>query len=234
MFSFPRDHGARLQAPGWRIHRCALPRAAYMPRLASIMCGPSALDPLHPTPKLSCVPLRCAFTDLNVAFCCEQDRRLMADQREASLAKTWENTPEIRARIRDPRRLVLQSSGAKGSELTAPARCDVVAKTVENARGNKIVLLPVLSSMSDNFKLPTIDALLLEVEEVHKQVLHEAATATADVYQDGWAVRRLCQLVKGRCYKKTPPKVGSCAKPVAQTPKTSSFFCCRQTPCAGP
>ena len=121
-----------------------------------------------------------------------------------SVVLAWDADVLIRDRVRDMGRLMLMDEGKAG--LSVPMPGTLIPKTVATARANKPILMHVLAfiSTTDGLKMPNIDMVLDAVGSIYKK---NRVEITSDLrYQDSWGIRRLCQLVKSRLYKKTPPK----------------------------
>ena len=121
----------------------------------------------------------------------------------AEICRNWDDDQSIRKRVRDHARL-LMVAGPDGTEQAIPFE-EVVTKNVGNARVNKKVLRTIMVFMStNNYKLPPIDTLLIAVGQFFE--LSKLTKSSTAIYQEAWGVRRLCQLVKSRLYKASPPK----------------------------
>ena len=121
------------------------------------------------------------------------------------LALVWDGDTRVRARLRDHGRLLLECVPGKKFPQT-PLESVAVPKSTANARANDFVLGVVLEIMSaaPGLKLPVIDWMVEAVGTLYS--FNRVGASSTTTYQDAWAVRRLCQLVKQRLYKPKPPK----------------------------
>ena len=112
----------------------------------------------------------------------------------------WDNTPQVRDRLRAGKALVLpnpilQSDG-------------VVERSVHNCRWNKVVPLPALMrwvAHGSGDASPGIDFIFTEVEKLYKQ--NNRQVTVSEIHQDAWAIRKLMGLVKAQVTKLNVPKV---------------------------
>ena len=114
------------------------------------------------------------------------------------LCEDWDNTPEVRARLREGNSLLLNNPVLKSE--------GVVERSIHNCRFNKFVLLPALTRWSANGPefTPSIDLLFIEVEKLFK-VCKRTATVS-EMHLDAWALRRLLGLVKAQVSKTHVPQ----------------------------
>ena len=120
-----------------------------------------------------------------------------------SLCKAWDNIEMNRTCVREHGRMLLVVE-SDGRPQVLPREAPI-PKTVANARINKFMIRPVFEIMHQaNSKLPTIDFMIAAVQAYYDE--NKLDGNASAVYQEAWGVRRLCQLVKSRIYKPTPPK----------------------------
>ena len=118
-----------------------------------------------------------------------------------NLALDWDNCPVIRSRLRDVSYLMKQVN-EKGDLVD-----QFCEKTVANLRANDAVLSPVFKLMAVNDRtLPSLDKLM---EQIQKLFVRSKVTYNKHgdrIYQDAWAIRRLCSLGKAQLHRSTWPK----------------------------
>ena len=118
------------------------------------------------------------------------------------LALTWDNCDHIRSRLRNYEHLMKHVDHKTG--LYTEQYCE---KTVANLRANATVLSPLFKLMSRNERtLPSLDRLM---EQVSKLFLRSKVTYTKNgdrIYQESWAIRRLCSLGKAQIHRGQWPK----------------------------
>ena len=108
----------------------------------------------------------------------------------AGLHTTWDNTTEVRNRLRNGKNLILQFDPEREELVNGP-----VDKTLANVRNNLTVLQPVLELMRDNnLQCPMIDRLIEEVRNLYNCAKVKVSHDT--VYHQSWAVRHLASLAK--------------------------------------
>ena len=104
--------------------------------------------------------------------------------RSAGLASAWEGTESLRVRIRE-----------HGKLLMHPKTQKIAAMSIQNAKMNKYVLLPALQRLRlSGGKLPAVDALISQCEELYGRCAREVASDTSA--KDGWTLRRLLSWMK--------------------------------------
>ena len=123
------------------------------------------------------------------------------DEWWSGLHLDWDNSPDVRSRIRD------------GSKLMLPHPClgisdGAVDRSVHNCRFNKHVLLPALERWHKHGpdSSPSIDHLYEEVSKLYRICLRPDVGAT-EIYRDAWALRKLMGLVKAQPSKQAVPQV---------------------------
>ena len=117
------------------------------------------------------------------------------------LDEEWDNTPDVRARLRDGHALLLNHP---------TLQCDgPVERSIHNCRYNKHVLLPALTRWSANGPdmTPSVDHLFVEVEKLYKASKRQATVK--EMHNDAWALRKLMGLVKAQVTKTHVPQDSS-------------------------
>lgn len=108
----------------------------------------------------------------------------------SGLHTAWDNTVEVRNRLRNGKNLVLQFDPEREELVNGP-----VDKTLANIRNNLCVLKPVLELMRvNNLQPPMIDRVIEEVRYLYTcskvKVNHDT------IYHQSWALRHLASLAK--------------------------------------
>lgn len=117
------------------------------------------------------------------------------------LATTWDNSEIIRDRLREHQQLT-RSFDVKSQKLVD----QYVERSLVNLKHNVEVLSPVLKLMQANKGVvPAIDRIIEQVDILYKKAKHPGGKGDR-LYQEGWAVRRLCAYAKSITYKPHPPK----------------------------
>ena len=117
------------------------------------------------------------------------------------LAITWDNCEGVRSRLRENHHLMMHWDPKTSGSTDAH-----VEKNVGNLKNNHEVLSPIFKLMGANDRtLPNLDRL----EQVTK--LFEKSKCRYNnhgdrVYQESWAIRRLCSLGKAQLHRYTWPK----------------------------
>ena len=119
------------------------------------------------------------------------------------LATTWDNCPLVRERLRDGHQLLMNYDSEKLCAVDG-----YVDKTVPNLKLNHFVMSPVLKLMSQHDKtLPSLDRLLQQITVLFERSKLNLGSKRGDrIYQEGWAIRRLCGVAKKETYRTSPPK----------------------------
>ena len=118
------------------------------------------------------------------------------------LALRWDNTPEIRERLRDGHHLMMAYSPEVGQLVDV-----LVDKTVDNIKANRAVLSPVFQMMSEHDKQsPCIDRVMEQVSALFTRCKTTYSKHKDRVYQDSWAIKRLCTYAKSQRFRDGPPK----------------------------
>lgn len=118
-----------------------------------------------------------------------------------SLAATWDDTPDLRDRIRRGEHLLMRMD----NKTSGPVSDGFIEATTENIRLNSSVLKPILCMMQSNdLQLPPIEGLLGAIEQFYD--LSKVSRSTDLVYQESWAIRRLIGKIKKFIYRSFPPQ----------------------------
>ena len=119
------------------------------------------------------------------------------------LAQVWDNCPLTRERLREGHHLVMNFDNEKHIAID-----QYVGKTTGALKLNHFVLSPLLKLMAENDKtLPSLDRLLQQIGYLYDRSKVNLGAKRGDrIYQDGWAIRRLCGVAKKMCYRPSPPK----------------------------
>ena len=119
------------------------------------------------------------------------------------ITQCWDRDDETRERLRNSGRLILVAGEDGSPVVLGPS--EVIPKSVANVRLNVRVLNVIMQHMAEScLALPIIDMVMAAVEGVYRK--NKLELISSKIYQESWGVRKLCQLVKSRLYKKTPPK----------------------------
>ena len=120
----------------------------------------------------------------------------------AGLALSWDNTPDVRTRLRNGNHLMM-----RWDPLLCIQTNELVETSIESIRINSFVLQPVFKMMAAHGRSsPTIDAVMEQVDELFKRVGVQFTKHKDRVYQESWAIRRLCTYAKAQRLRKGPPK----------------------------
>lgn len=115
---------------------------------------------------------------------------------------TWDNSECVRSRMREVDQL-LQHLDPKSHEATNR----YVEKCVTNPRLNHAILSPVFKLMALHDRtLPSLDKLMEQVTLLFKRSKVVFNNHGDRVYQDSWAIRRLCSLGKAQLHRNQWPK----------------------------
>lgn len=113
-----------------------------------------------------------------------------------------DNTPSVRERLREHKSLLRGWDNTSKSESNA-----FVDKTVVNLKINAIVMKPLFHLMRDQDRtLPSLDRLMEQVKLIYERLQLKFNNHGDKVYQDAWAIRRLCQVAKKEINRPLPPK----------------------------
>lgn len=115
------------------------------------------------------------------------------------LALMWDNTPDIRHRLRGGGNLLVHYDTKLKKECNF-----AVEKTTANVKANKYVLKPVCKLIRENGKCPDIEVLERQVRQVFS--LYTVNTVSKVVQDQAWAIRHLIAVLKGTV---RPPKTGA-------------------------
>ena len=122
------------------------------------------------------------------------------------LVTSWDDSAIFREQLRrHSTLLMLPAPDASGAPIAPPVGAGI-PKSIQVARCNMEVLVPVFQLMSEEpgLKLPIIDMILESAGMIYQK--HRLQVETCKVYRDAWGIRRLAQLVKSRLYKSHPPQ----------------------------
>lgn len=121
-----------------------------------------------------------------------------------NLAAKWDDTPEIRERLRQGNHLLRHWCNQKNKETN-----EHVSTTVANIKCNYPVLKPVLKLMKENGHLiPVLDNAMQEVRTLFQRC--KLQFNGDRVYHEAWALRRLVTLAKSQLWKDRTPKEQGC------------------------
>lgn len=120
------------------------------------------------------------------------------------LAKMWDDNEIVRGRLREQQNLCRHWDIKNSKEMDVS-----VDATLANCRINDSVLGPILKFIHANGgKMPSIDRVIEQVTLLYKMA---KVSATGEkMYQEGWAVRRLCSHMKRLIHKQYQPKDRFC------------------------
>ena len=119
-----------------------------------------------------------------------------------NLAITWDNTEAVRERLRSGCHLMRAWSPELSQELDI-----FVDKSVENIKINAPVLSPIFKLVKENDRTtPCIDRIMVEVASVFARCKVQFTKHQDRIYQDSWAIRRLCTYAKAQQFRDGPPK----------------------------
>ena len=114
------------------------------------------------------------------------------------LSLVWDNTPEIRQRLRQGGNLLVHYDNKLKKETNFS-----VEKNTYNVKANKAVLKPVCHIIQTSGKLPDIEALQHQVEQVFS--LHNVSISYKTLRDQAWSIRHLISTLKSSV---RPPKPG--------------------------
>ena len=120
-----------------------------------------------------------------------------------SLAEAWDNCPLVRERLRDGNALVQNFDQVKHCATNS-----YVEKTIPSLKLNHFVMAPVLKLMGANDKtLPNLDRLLQQITKLYERSKVNLGSKRGErIYQEGWAIRRMCGVAKKQTYRPSLPK----------------------------
>lgn len=146
----------------------------------------------------------------------ESPRSIVGDYDLSSLSGTWDNSEQLRKRVRNGLTLLLRL------DQNGEPEKGFVEATVENLKLNADVLSPVFRLMKENSqKLPQVDRL---IESISKFYDTAKVFKGGDVYyQEAWAIRRLIGKMKTFTYRETPPE--DCGFQIWRSYNEMSFSC---------
>jgi hypothetical protein len=118
------------------------------------------------------------------------------------LKAQWDKCVEIRERLRDFGRLILEAPKPDEKPEVPSA---AVAKTVDNARFNSLALRPLLKMMSKcRNAVPCIDSLTAEMQDLH--MAHRLNSSVKVLSDEAWSLRYIMGVVKNATWRKKAPK----------------------------
>ena len=119
----------------------------------------------------------------------------------SSLPAAWDNSQEIRNRIREGLNLVVRMS------LEEKPENGYVEGSTKNMQLNSEALLPVCHLMEQNsLKLPAIDNLIQAIDTFYRTA--KMYKSLEQAYQEAWGIRRMIQKLKSYLYRTHPPQAG--------------------------
>ena len=119
-----------------------------------------------------------------------------------NLVKIWDNLEEVRDSVRADHNLVRTVHIQEDQVIL---KDEYVEGNVANAKANQVALVPLLEIMGANDRLlPNLDNLIQCIDAFYRKA--KKTRNLEHCYQQAWAFRRLIQVVKGYCYKSTPPE----------------------------
>ena len=112
-----------------------------------------------------------------------------------NLARVWDDTPEVRERLREGHHLMRHWCNQTKKDTNDP-----VTSIVANLKLNHFVLKPVMTLMRANSHLiPCVDNLMEEITVLFQRC--KLQFNGDRVYHEAWAVRRLATLAKSQLWK---------------------------------
>ena len=117
-----------------------------------------------------------------------------------TIPETWDNSPQIRERIRQNQNLLM-----RWNYQTSGEEAGYVEATYDNCKVNGPVLLPVLKLMAENQnQLPSVRGLQEAIESFYQ--LSKVVRSPDQVYQESWGIRRLIGKTKKLTYRSFAPQ----------------------------
>ena len=124
-----------------------------------------------------------------------------------NLVKIWDDNEMVRDRVRENHNLCQTVHVEGDKEMIRDA---YVEGNVSNVKANVHVLEPVIEIMGHNERLlPNLDNLIQCIDAFYRKA--KKARTLEHCYQMAWSIRRMIQVVKGACYRETPPE----ARPIS-------------------
>ena len=131
------------------------------------------------------------------------------------LSLLWDNTPEIRQRLRDGKNLLVHYDTKLKKETNF-----AVEKTTPNVKANCAVLRPVCNLINMNGRVPDIEVLEHQVQKVFS--LYNLNIDYKTIQDQAWAIRHLISTLKGNV---RPPKPNVPPRfPKEHSAKTHDWF----------
>lgn len=121
------------------------------------------------------------------------------------LSLVWDNTPEIRQRLRDGANLLVHFDNKLKKETNFS-----VEKNTINVKANKAVLKPVCHIIRTCGKLPDIEVLEHQVEQVFS--LHNVSISYKTLRDQAWSIRHLISTLKSSVRPANPGGKGRIPK----------------------
>ena len=123
------------------------------------------------------------------------------------LVKIWDDNERVRDRVRENHNLCQTVHVEDEKEMVRDA---YVEGNVLNVRANFDILEPVIEIMGRHERLlPNLDNLIQCIDAFYRKA--KKARTLEHCYQMAWSIRRMIQVVKGCCYRETPPE----ARPIS-------------------
>lgn len=119
-----------------------------------------------------------------------------------SVHQKWEDNAQLRHRVRDFQRFILEEPGKGLTQGAVPEGS--VCKTVGNLKFNQAVLEPLLSMCKGTDGVPCIDTLMDEIQQFYR--LHNLNHPYGVLRNDAWSVRYLFGGLKSYLWKAKPPR----------------------------
>lgn len=118
------------------------------------------------------------------------------------LAESWDNHAGVRERLRQGGHLMKHFD----PKLKIPVDA-FVEKKIDNIKINACVLSPIFQLMRINGRTsPSIERLMEQVTRVFGMARVTFANQQDRIYQDSWAIRRMCTYAKAQQFRDGPPK----------------------------
>ena len=118
------------------------------------------------------------------------------------LHKHWEEEAQLRNRLRDYRRFILEAPLKGETEPGVPESS--VCKTSSNLKFSRAVLQPLLAMCASAEGVPCVDTLYSEIEQFYK--MHNLTHGFGVLRNDAWSVRYLFGVLKNYLWKTKPPR----------------------------
>lgn len=120
------------------------------------------------------------------------------------LSKSWDSCERLRSRVVDLGSLVVAKPGPDQKETTLEG---VIERTLDEARYNHEVLLPIFEKMKGNLdRIPHLDSLKCEIKALFLK-LGRGNPKEKTLLDQSWSVRYLFGVVKHLQWRPEPPRV---------------------------